>query len=234
MLLSRQGYALDALRDADYRAEELSDAGYSAQELKQAGTSLAQLKTAGTSMARLKVAGYTATRLKTQQYTTAELAFGARNRVDLRSLGPWYEPVRPWYEKAEPAPGLYSQNSGVAVFESGEEQEINFETFCGLVRSKEGKGLKTAMLKQRFDKLDIDGSGTVSHSEFEAGAILDALSQNDPMKLFQAMDTDGSHSIDQSEFEIAVRATKGCLAVASTSIALAFDALDQVRSHATR
>jgi Ca2+-binding EF-hand superfamily protein len=222
----RQGYDLDALRDADYSAEELNQAGYSAQELKEAGTSLVQLKVAGTPMAKLKQAGYSTLRLKTQQYTTAELAFGARNRVDLRSLGAWYEPIRPWYEKADPPPGLFGKTES----ESSSDQEINFEIFCELMRAREGsKTLSLSVLRQRFAKLDIDGGGTVSHSEFEAGIILDALSQNDPMKLIAAMDTDGNQAIDQSEFARAVRLTKGCQAVADTSIVLAFNALDQVR-----
>ena len=127
-----------------------------------------------------------------------------------------------------------NRTSGIAAesaeaFE-GSEKEIDFETFCDLVRAREGtsKGLTYAMLRQRFAKLDIDGSGAVSQTEFEAGAILDALAQNDPMKIFQAADTDGNHTIDATEFARAVRATKGCQAVANGSIVLAFGALDQV------
>ena len=51
----------------------------------QAGTSLVQLKMAGTAMATLKDSGYTAERLKQQGYTAAELAFGARGRVDIKT-----------------------------------------------------------------------------------------------------------------------------------------------------
>lgn len=67
----------------------------------------------------------------------------------------------------------------------------------------------------------------MSYSEFEAGAILEALSRNDPMKLFEAMDQDGNHTVDRHEFMRAVRSTKGCDAVSGSSIELVFDALDQ-------
>ena len=80
----RQGYDLDALRDADYSAEELNQAGYSAQELKEAGTSLVQLKVAGTPMAKLKQAGYSTLRLKTQQRQDELRAQG----VDLKKKQP--------------------------------------------------------------------------------------------------------------------------------------------------
>jgi hypothetical protein len=120
--------------------------------------------------------------------------------------------------------------AGQAAEAFEESDEMDFETFCDFERRREGnQGLKYSILRERFAKIDIDGSGTVSRTEFEAGAILDALSQNDAMKLFAAIDTDGNYSIDRQEFTRAVRATKGCQAVANSSIILAFNALDQVR-----
>ena len=58
------------------------------QEIKEAGTSLVQLKAAGTPMATLKDSNYTAERLKQQGYTAAELAFGARGRVQIPNVRP--------------------------------------------------------------------------------------------------------------------------------------------------
>jgi len=86
LVLREVGYDLNALQGAGYSAEDLQNAGYSAQELKEAGTSLVQLKAAGTPIAVLKDSGYTAQRLKQQGYTAAELAFGARGRVDVKTL----------------------------------------------------------------------------------------------------------------------------------------------------
>ena len=80
------GYELLALKGADFQANELMEAGYTAQEIKEAGTSLVQLKAANTPMASLKDIGYTAQRLKQQGYTAAEIALGARGRVDLKTL----------------------------------------------------------------------------------------------------------------------------------------------------
>ena len=85
LVLREDGYDLNALQGAGYSGEELQQAGYTAQELKEAGTSLVQLKAAGTPVATLKDSGYTAERLKQQGYTAAELAFGARGRVDIKS-----------------------------------------------------------------------------------------------------------------------------------------------------
>ncbi len=79
------GYDLMALKGAGFNAGELMEAGYTAQEIKEAGTSLVQLKAANTPMASLKDIGYTAQRLKQQGYTAAEIALGARGRVDLRT-----------------------------------------------------------------------------------------------------------------------------------------------------
>ena len=80
------GYELMALKAAGFQAHELMDAGYTAQEIKEAGTSLVQLKAANTPMYSLKDIGYTAQRLKQQGYTSAELALGARGRIDIRTL----------------------------------------------------------------------------------------------------------------------------------------------------
>ena len=80
------GWELMALKGAGFDASELMEAGYTAQEIKEAGTSLVQLKAANTPMASLKDIGYTAQRLKQQGYTAAEIALGARGRIDVRTL----------------------------------------------------------------------------------------------------------------------------------------------------
>ena len=85
VLMREAGYDLISLKGADFQAWELMEAGYTAQEIKEAGTSLVQLKAAGTPMISLKDIGYTAQRLKQQGYTAAEIALGARGRVDMNT-----------------------------------------------------------------------------------------------------------------------------------------------------
>ena len=85
-VLREAGYELMALKGAGYDAAELVEAGYTTKEIKEAGTSLVQLKQANTPMIQLKEIGYTAQRLKQQGYLAAEIALGARGRIDIKTL----------------------------------------------------------------------------------------------------------------------------------------------------
>ena len=111
-----------------------------------------------------------------------------------------------------------------------ENDGLSFDDFCKHVRAREPSGQYTSTdeLRARFDKLDLDASGTVDRFEYEAGQILDALAAKaDPFKLFALADTDNNHTIDSREFETALRAL-GILPTDTTSesIALAFAAID--------
>ena len=86
-------------------------------------------------------------------------------------------------------------------------RSLDFYEFSKLIRSREMAVQSEKALRERFDALDVNGSGTVDMPEFIKFALRDALSRTAlPVKsLLASWDTDGSQDIGIEEFRDAVR-----------------------------
>jgi len=86
-------------------------------------------------------------------------------------------------------------------------RSLDFSEFSQLIRSREMAVHSEKALRERFDALDVNGSGTVDMPEFIKFALRDALSRTAlPIKsLLASWDTDGSQDIGIEEFRDAVR-----------------------------
>eukprot|EP00900_Chrysochromulina_parva_P011925 jgi/Chrpa1/20733/Chrysochromulina_OHIO_Genome00007183-RA len=86
-------------------------------------------------------------------------------------------------------------------------RSLDFSEFSQLIRSREMAVHSEKALRERFDALDVNGSGTVDMPEFIKFALRDALSRTAlPIKsLLASWDTDDSQDIGIEEFRDAVR-----------------------------
>jgi Ca2+-binding EF-hand superfamily protein len=86
-------------------------------------------------------------------------------------------------------------------------RSLDFSEFSQLIRSREMAVHSEKALRERFDALDVNGSGTVDMPEFIKFTLRDALSRTAlPIKsLLASWDTDGSQDIGIEEFRDAVR-----------------------------
>ncbi len=84
---------------------------------------------------------------------------------------------------------------------------LDFEEFSRLVRAREIAIHSETALRERFNLLDVDGSGTVDVTEFIKFALRDALSRTAvPIKsLLASWDADGTGDIGLQEFRDAIR-----------------------------
>ena len=102
--------------------------------------------------------------------------------------------------------------------------------YCELIRNREAGDHSEAELRERFTKLDEDGSGKVDMSEYLQWSLRDALTRSSDrvVDLFRAWDEDRSGAVDKKEFRKAIRAMgfdipqRECDAV--------FDSLDEDKS----
>ena len=89
-------------------------------------------------------------------------------------------------------------------------------------------GVHTAQtLRQRFNAIDKDGSGTIDSSEFLSYALRDSLSRSaiDVKALLQRWDTSGDGKVDRKEFRNACR-TLYAVSFSDKEIDAVFDEID--------
>ena len=86
------------------------------------------------------------------------------------------------------------------------DQRLEFREFSRLVREREMAIHTEEALRQRFDELDTDGSGTIEPVEWIKFALRDALARSavDVQSLLESWDANGNGEIDPHEFRRAV------------------------------
>ena len=104
--------------------------------------------------------------------------------------------------------------------------KLDFEEFCVFVREREEGDFSDAELKERFGKLDEDGSGKIDMAEYLHFSLKDALmrSCSRVVDLFRAWDEDASGTVDKKEFHKAVRSLG--FAIEQEHTDAVFDTLD--------
>ena len=104
---------------------------------------------------------------------------------------------------------------------------LDFDEFCRLIKEREMGVHTTQMLKQRFDAIDKDGSGTIDSSEFLSFALRDSLSRSmiDVGALLKRWDTSGDGKVDRKEFRTACR-TLYAVNFSDKEIDTVFDEID--------
>ena len=87
------------------------------------------------------------------------------------------------------------------------DRKLDFNEFSALVREREIGIQNSATLRQRFDILDADGSGTIEMSEFFVYAMRDSLSRNKARlaDLLAQWDADKNGTVERDEFRAVLR-----------------------------
>ena len=111
---------------------------------------------------------------------------------------------------------------------------LDFEEFVALVKQRETVegGHTIEELRERFDSLNVSGSGKIHLHEYIRWSLRDALSRSATrvMDLFRVWDEDGSGLIDKVEFRRAIRALGFDFFMHSNEIDLVFDDFDRDHS----
>ena len=104
---------------------------------------------------------------------------------------------------------------------------LDFDEFCDMVRYRETTKYTEKQLRDKFNEVDLDGSGQVDLPEFIAYSLRDSLrrSKGRAIDLFRVWDEDNSGYIDKNEFGKAI-ISLGFVA-GREDIAKVFDGLDE-------
>jgi len=108
-----------------------------------------------------------------------------------------------------------------------QDGQLDFDEFCAMVKYRETTKYTEKQLREKFNDLDADGSGTVDLPEFINYSLRDSLkrSKGRAIDLFRIWDEDDSGYIDKNEFGKAIIAL-GFVA-GREDIAKVFDDLDE-------
>ena len=111
-----------------------------------------------------------------------------------------------------------------------DDKKLDYSEFCNFVRDREAGEIPDSELRERFDALDIDGSGKIDISEYLQWSLKDSLmrSSSRVCDLFRAWDDDRSGNVDKKEFYKAIRALGFNVEQADSDAV--FDSLDEDRS----
>ena len=109
-----------------------------------------------------------------------------------------------------------------------QDNKLDFEEFCEMVRSREEGEHTEEELRERFIALDGDGSGKVDMNEYIRFSLRDALSRSASrvIDLFRKWDDDGSGEINKKEFRRAIRALGFNFFKGDAEIDMVFDDFD--------
>ena len=124
--------------------------------------------------------------------------------------------------------GVRRKAQDFAAVDVDNDNKLDFDEFCAMVRDRE-EGEHTAEdLRQRFTELDADGSGKVDMHEYIRWALRDALARSSArvIDLFRQWDEDGSGVIERKEFRRAIRALGFDFIHDVSEIDLVFDDFD--------
>ena len=91
--------------------------------------------------------------------------------------------------------------------DDNEDKQLDFYEFSRLMREREVGVHSEYALRQRFEAMDADGSGTIDLTEFITFALRDAFvrSAANINDLFKEWDEDGNGMVDMEEFRQVVR-----------------------------
>jgi Ca2+-binding EF-hand superfamily protein len=94
-----------------------------------------------------------------------------------------------------------------AVDEDGDKQ-LDYDEFCALVALREKGHFTQEQLRERFDALDLDGSGYVDLNEYDAYRLKEAQERRRMTQMvndgFEALDEDGDQQLSFNEFCVLV------------------------------
>ena len=109
-----------------------------------------------------------------------------------------------------------------------QDNKLDFGEFCALVRKREVGSHSESELRERFEKLDADGSGKVDMNEYIVFVLRDALSRSSQrvIELFVKWDEDASGEIDKREFRRLVGSMGFSMIGDASEIDLVFDSFD--------
>ena len=104
--------------------------------------------------------------------------------------------------------GMHRAARDYEAHDVDQDNKLDFGEFCAMVRSREEGNFTEEELQERFNELDLDGSGKVDMSEYLRFSLREALhrSSSRVMDLFRQWDEDGSGTIDKKEFRRAIQA----------------------------
>ena len=124
--------------------------------------------------------------------------------------------------------GVRRNAQDFAAQDVDQDNKLDFDEFCAMVREREESDYTDEELRARFAELDADGSGKVDMHEYIRWALRDALvrSSSRVIDLFRQWDDDGSGTIDKKEFRRAIRALGFDFFADVSEIDMVFDDFD--------
>ena len=114
-----------------------------------------------------------------------------------------------------------------AKFDTDGNGTLDFDEFCGLVKAREPGEHSEAELRQRFNELDEDKSGTVEAREYICFSIIESLT-NSRIRLIDLLDrfdSDRNRKVSRVEFRKTVKMLGFDAGV--EFVDMVFDALDE-------
>ena len=120
-----------------------------------------------------------------------------------------------------------------AALDEEDEDFLSFDEFCTYMSDRAEGVFTLEELAKRFEKLDVDGNGTVDRHEFIRFSLFEALagSRNRVVDMLTEWDTDGDKLVSKREFRRAVLQL-GFTFCSVEDIDTVFDAIDEDRSGA--
>ena len=111
------------------------------------------------------------------------------------------------------ATGMRQAEIDRQLADANEDGMLTLDEFCSLVKEREEGEHTDEELRERFNRLDTDGSGRIELNEYLRWALRDALARGGTrvIDLFRKWDDDQSGEISRDEFIRAIRAF-GCAA----------------------
>jgi Ca2+-binding EF-hand superfamily protein len=111
------------------------------------------------------------------------------------------------------ATGMRQAEIDRQLADADEDGMLTLDEFCSLVKEREEGEHTDEELRERFNRLDTDGSGRIELNEYLRWALRDALARGGTrvIDLFRKWDDDQSGEISRDEFIRAIRAF-GCAA----------------------
>jgi len=124
--------------------------------------------------------------------------------------------------------GVRRKAHDFAAVDVDNDNKLDFDEFCAMVRDREEGEHTDEDLRQRFTELDADRSGKVDMNEYIRWALRDALARSSArvIDLFRQWDEDGSGVIERKEFRRAIRALGFDFIHDVSEIDLVFDDFD--------
>jgi len=127
---------------------------------------------------------------------------------DTWDLGDGPEDVGNAEEEEDFETGMRRNAQDYEAADADQDNKLDFDEFCGMVRQREEGDFTEEELRSRFNELDADGSGKVDMHEYLRFSLREALHRSSArvMDLFRQWDEDGSGEIDKKEFRRAIQA----------------------------